>query len=319
MVTCFDNQMDRRIKFRHLDAFSAIARTGRLKRAAEQLHLTQPAISRTLKELEEITGTRLIERSRSGVSLTPQGEVFLQFAEQSTAALRNGLRSVRAGTAAVGQLRLGALPSVAAGLLPRAALRFVDANPDILLEIHEGPHADLTGRLRSGHLDLVVGRLGRPETMDGLSFRQLYVEEVLIVCRADSFAAKVTQFADLEAMRLIYPPKNSAIRALVARFLMAQSVPLFRNRIESASSSFGRAAVLSDPQAVWFISRGVVASDLAAGRLVALNIDTSATAGAVGIMSRAEEIPSASARAFTKVLADPALHADAHPFDQSEA
>lgn len=305
--------MDRRIKFRHLDAFSAIARTGRLKRAAEQLHLTQPAISRTLKELEEITGTRLIERSRSGVGLTPQGEVFLQFAEQSTAGIAQWLRSVRAGTVAAGHLRLGALPSVASGLLPRAALRFADTNPDVVLEIHEGPHADLTGRLRSGHLDLVVGRLGRPETMDGLLFRQLYVEEVVIVCHADSPAATMTQFADLEAMRLIYPPQNSAIRALVARLLMANSVPLFRNRIESASSSFGRAAVLSDLRTVWFISRGVVAADLADGRLAALDIDTSATAGAVGIMSRAEEIPSASARAFTKVLSDPALFGDHLP------
>lgn len=120
-------------------------------------------------------------------------------------------------------------------------------------------------------------------------------------------------------MRLIYPPKNSAIRALVASLLMAHSVPLFGNRIESASSSFGRAAVLSDPSAVWFISRGVVASDLAEGRMVALDIDTNATAGAVGIMSRAEEIPSVAARAFFKLLSNPTLLGDAHPFAQAEA
>jgi len=296
--------MDRRIKFRHLDAFSAIARTGRLKHAAEQLHLTQPAITRTLKELEDIVGAQLVERSRAGVSLTPQGEVFLQFAEQSTSALRNGLRSVQSGSAAVGHLRLGALPSVASDLLPRAALGFADANPDVLLEIHEGPHADLTGRLRSGNLDLVIGRLGRPETMDGLSFRQLYVEDVVIVCRPDSTAASIKQFAELDRMRLIYPPKNSAIRTLVARLLMAQSVPLFRNRIESASSSFGRAAILSDPGTVWVISRGVVAADLAAGKLAALDIDTEATVGAVGIMSRSDEIPSAAARDFARLLSD---------------
>ncbi|MDC0136917.1 LysR family transcriptional regulator, partial [Sulfitobacter sp.] len=92
--------MDRRIKFRHLDAFSAIARAHSFKIAAEQLNLTQPAISKTLKELEVILGVTVLERSRAGVRLTPEGEVFLQFAEQSTAALRHGLRSVRAsGTA----------------------------------------------------------------------------------------------------------------------------------------------------------------------------------------------------------------------------
>ncbi|MEJ6710121.1 MAG: LysR family transcriptional regulator [Amylibacter sp.] len=69
--------MDRRIKFRHLDAFSAIARASSFKTAAEQLSLTQPAISKTLKELEEILDVSVMERSRAGVSLTPEGEVFL--------------------------------------------------------------------------------------------------------------------------------------------------------------------------------------------------------------------------------------------------
>lgn len=172
----------------------------------------------------------------------------------------------------------------------------------MLVQIHEGPHEDLTGRLRSGKLDLVICRLGRPETMDGLTFRQLYSEEVIIAARADSPARLVKRFEDLEAFSILYPPQNSAIRPLVARLLIAQSVPLFANRIESTSSSFGSAMVLSDPDTIWFISRGVVAGDLAEGWLVALDIDTSATTGAVGIMSRAEELPSAAARGFTKLL-----------------
>lgn len=56
--------MDRRIKFRHLDAFSAIARARSFKIAAELLNLTQPAISKTLKELEDILGVVVLERSR---------------------------------------------------------------------------------------------------------------------------------------------------------------------------------------------------------------------------------------------------------------
>ena len=169
--------MDRRIKFRHLDAFSAIARAGSFKAAAEQLNLTQPAISKTLKELESILGVVLMERSRSGIILTAEGEVFLQFAEQSTAALRHGLRSIRATDSAVGNLKVGALPSVASSLLPRAALDFAAKSPDTLVEIHEGSHYEMTSRLRAGGLDLVVGRLGKPETMVGLSFQQLYHAE----------------------------------------------------------------------------------------------------------------------------------------------
>jgi len=153
--------VDRRIKFRHLDAFSAIARAHSFKIAAEQLNLTQPAISKTLKELEDILGIKVMERSRAGVSLTPQGEVFLQFAEQSSAALRHGLRSIQASTDTGGHLKVGALPSVASSLLPKAVLTFAQLNPNTWLEIHEGAHLDLTKRLRSGDMDLVVGRLGK--------------------------------------------------------------------------------------------------------------------------------------------------------------
>lgn len=301
--------MDRRIKFRHLEAFSAIAREYSLKRAAEQLTLTQPAISRTLKELEEIVGATLMERSRAGVRLTPQGEIFLQFAEQSTAALRQGLRSVRDDKAIAGRLRIGALPSVASGLVVEAVRAFLGDHSDTILHVEEGTHEALTGRLRSGQLDLVLGRLGHPEAMNGLTFRQLHSEEVVVACRYDSLAADLRSFEDLHRFRVLYPPKTSAIRPLIARMLIARSVPLFHNRIETASSSFGRAMVLADPDIVWFISRGVIADDLATGRMVALDLDTRETIGSVGIISRAEEVPSSAARAFLRCVSNiNALH-----------
>lgn len=294
--------MDRRIKFRHLEAFSTIARELSLKRAAERLNLTQPAISRTLKELEEVLGVSLMDRSRAGVRLTVEGEVFLQFAEQSTAALRQGLRSVRADKTAPGRLRVGALPSVASGLVVRASQEFLSRHPDTVLEVVEGPHEALTGQLRSGALDMVIGRLGRPEAMDGLSFRQLHAEEVVVVCRADSKAAQVRNFEELQKFRVLYPPQSSAIRPLIARMLISMSVPLFQDRIETASPSFGRAMILSDPDLVWFISRGVIDDDLKTGRMVALDLEMTATVGAVGIMSRSEEVSSALARAFGRCV-----------------
>lgn len=294
--------MDRRIKFRHLEAFSAIARARSFKSAAEQLNLTQPAISKTVKELEDILGVAVMVRSRSGVSLTPEGEVFLQFAEQSTAALRQGLRSLSPGAKAAGQLKVGALPSVASALMPRAAVSFAEANPDTHLEVHEGLHRELTARLRSGGLDLVVGRLGTPDAMVGLGFQQLYTEEVVIVANPQSPAIHVRDFAELDRFRVLYPPKDSAIRPLVARMLIARSVPLFPHRIETAAPAFGHTATLADPDTIWVISRGVVAEAIAQGRLVPLAIDMSATQGAVGIMSRAEDVPSVAQRAFVKEL-----------------
>lgn len=294
--------MDHRIKFRHLETLSAIARAGSLKRAAQDLSLSQPAVSKTLKELEDILGVCLMTRDRSGTRLTQPGEVFLQFADQSLAALRHGLRSVRPGGAEAAHLKVGVLPSVAAGLVPRAVLAFARANPETLIEVHEGPHLDLASRLRSGRLDLVVGRLGKPDSMQGLVFRQLYAEEVVVVAAPQSPARRVRQFAGLADYRVLYPPPDSAIRPLVARMLIARSVPLFANRIETASAAFGRALTLADPATVWIISLGVVAGDIAEGRLMRLDIDTAPTLGAVGIMSLADEVPPPALRAFGKAL-----------------
>ncbi|ABD57077.1 pca operon transcription factor PcaQ [Jannaschia sp. CCS1] len=296
--------MDRRIKFRHLDAFSAIARAGSLKQAAEQLNLTQPAISKTLKELEDIAGARLMDRSRAGVRLTPAGAVFLQFAEQGSNAVRQGLRSVRGEAEMSGRLRIGALPSVAGTLVPRAVAMFRAKVPDTLVEVQDGSHHDLTAQLRSGGLDLVVGRLGRPHAMVGLTFRQLYTEPVIVVARPGSDVAKLTSLSDLLACLVLYPPNTSAIRPLVARSMIAAGLPIFQTRIETTSAPFAMATLQTHEAAVWFISRGVVQPDLDRGRLVALDLPLEQTAGAVGIMTRSDDIATSAARGFMKALAE---------------
>lgn len=291
--------MDRRIKFRHLEAFVSIARAKSLKRAAQQLNLTQPAISKTLKDLEVILAVSLMDRGRAGVRLTSQGEVFLQFAEQSMSALQTGLNSIASlGEGGGAVLTVGALPSVAAQVLPDAVQRFRRASPGTVVQILDGPHNYLTDRLRAGALDLVVGRLGRPETMNSLSFTQLYSEDVVVVVAPDHPLAGATQLDQLTGFPILYPPSGSAIRPLVARLMIAAGMSLFANRIECASGDFGRAMTLGVAHGIWFISRGVVAADLETGGLVALDIDMSATAGPIGIMARSEEVPTPIAHLF---------------------
>ncbi|WP_031324563.1 LysR family transcriptional regulator, partial [Pseudomonas taiwanensis] len=72
--------LDTRIKYRHLLCFLEIARQGSLARAADILAISQPAISKTLKELEDLLETRLFARSRQGVELTPAGTRFMRYA-----------------------------------------------------------------------------------------------------------------------------------------------------------------------------------------------------------------------------------------------
>ncbi|WP_395176192.1 LysR family transcriptional regulator [Roseibium alexandrii] len=175
--------IDRRIKFRHIQCFVEIAQERSLKLAADKLNLTQPAISKTLKELEETIGATLMTRSRAGISLTQQGKMFLHFAQISLASLQQGLDGVvNAGEQARATLTVGALPSVSGSFLPAAIREFRDLAPTVMLKILDGPHGYLIERLRLGEIDLVIGRLGRPVTMEGVFFYAALFRACRVCC-----------------------------------------------------------------------------------------------------------------------------------------
>ncbi|NOD93644.1 pca operon transcription factor PcaQ [Ruegeria sp. HKCCD4884] len=291
--------IDRRIKFRHIQCFVQICREQSLKVAAEKLFLTQPAISKTLKELEEIMGATLLVRNRSGVSLTRQGEVFLHFAEMSLAAIQQGFTGVeQVGAQGKTRLSVGALPSVAARLMPDVATEFAELAPQTSLRIMDGPHGYLVERLRLGDLDLVIGRLGQADTMQGISFTQLYEERVEFVVRAGHPLLSNPDVKRIGEWQVIYPPEGSAIRSLVDRFLIAHGVGEIEQRLETVSGAFGR-VYTRRTDAVWVISAGVVANEIADGHMVALPFETSITRGPVGLMHRPDDILSPQAQVFS--------------------
>lgn len=291
--------MDRRIKIRHLQAFVEIVRQGSLKRAADRLLLTQPAISRTLSELESIVGAPLLTRDRGGVAFTPQGEFFHGFAQASLAALEQGLAGVgEAGSGGHLHLRVGALPSVAARLMPEVVEELEASRARIRLTIADGSHQHLTGLLHRGELDVVIGRLGEPGTMRGLTFTQLYLEEVALVVRPGHPILRDPDLRRIGEWPVIYPPPFAAIRPFVERLLIAEGLPRPPRRIETVSGAFGRAFTRRS-DAIWFISAGVVAREIEDGQLVRLSVATDLTRGPVGLMTRTSEADSLEMRLFS--------------------
>lgn len=299
--------IDRRIKLRHVECFLAIARLGSLKAACAELNLTQPAVSKTLRELEELLGAALMTRDRGGVRLSPEGAVFREFAGQSLAALRRGLDGVAELREGGGEaLRVGSLPSVAARLMPAAVARFRALSPETRLHLRDGAHGALTADLRAGRLDMVIGRMGSAEMMQGLSFTQLYQERVVLVARAGHPLSRAApDAAALGRWPVLYPPEGAAIRPLVDRWCLAQGLTGFADRIDCVSGAFGR-NYLRASEALWFISEGVVAQDRADGQLVALALDLGLTAGPVGLMTRPETAPSRSQQLLVRALREAA-------------
>ncbi|WP_306887635.1 pca operon transcription factor PcaQ [Amorphus orientalis] len=291
-----------RVKFRHLQCLLQTARLGGVAKAAKSLGVSQPAVSKALAELEEILGVQLMERGRGGVVLTPVGEMFVRYAGASVAALRQGLDGVaRSRMEEEIVLTVGVLPSVAGRVVPAAVDRFRRAQPGVTLKVVSGPNLHLLDQLRLGALDLVLGRLGAPDTMMGLSFTHLYSETVSFVVRPGHPLASAPDLSGITAYPVLVPDQEAAIRGIVERYLLASGIGHIPDRIETVSNDFGRAYTRRS-DAVWIISSGVVALDVQEGALVELPFEVSDTSGPVGVTTRADAEVSPAARSFIDAM-----------------
>lgn len=285
--------IDTRVKFRHLQTFVEVARQKSVVKAAELLHVSQPAVTKTIRELEEALGVAVFEREGRGIRITRYGEVFLRYAGAALTAMRQGFDSVsqeRSGEAP--PIRIGALPTVSTRIMPRAMELFLKEDTWSRIKIVTGENAVLLEQLRVGDLDLVVGRLASPDKMAGFSFEHLYSEQVVFAVRAGHPLLKAGKslFAELGNYTILMPTRGSIIRPFVESFLIVNGVAGLPNQIETVSDSFGRAFVRAS-DAIWIISTGVVAGDVKDGLLSLLPIDTSETRGPVGLTMRTDAIP----------------------------
>lgn len=297
-----------RIKFRHLECFLEVARQRSVGRAADALSLSQPAVSKKLKELEEMLGVRLMSRSKNGVTLTQFGEMFLKYAGASVNALREGTESIsQAQAQGRTRLAIGILPTVAASVLPMAVERFRKLGLDVTLKLVSAPNNFLLGQLRVGDLDLVVGRLAEPAHMSGLSFQHLYSENIVFAVRAGHplLSKDVVQFKDIRDYTVLFPVEGSIIARAAEAVLLAEGVGELPNVIEVISGAFGKEYV-RQTDAIWIISHGVVAQQIDRGVLVALPLDTKETLGPVGLTIRADMVPSPAMQMFMHAVRDEA-------------
>jgi LysR family pca operon transcriptional activator len=286
--------IDNRVKFRHLQTFIEVARQKSVMKAAELLHVSQPAVTKTIRELESVLGVAVFERDGRGIKITRYGEIFQRHAGAALTALRQGLDSVTQERFGDGPpIRIGALPTVSTRVMPRAMALFLKEDTGSRIKIVTGENAVLLEQLRVGDLDLVVRRLAAPDKMTGFSFEHLYSEPVFFVVRGGHPLLEGRQdvFSALGAYPILLPTRASIIRPFVDQFLIVNGVANLPNQIETVSDAFGRAFVRSS-DAIWIISAGVVANDVEDGNLIVLPIDTSATKGPVGLTMRSDSTPS---------------------------
>lgn len=163
---------------RQLQYLKLLAEHGSFSRAAEAAHVSQPALSAGVQELERVLGAPVVERSRAGVILTPVGEEAVRRAGDVLARAEDLVDAARAaGKPLSGRFRLGVIPTVAPYLLPRALPVLRRDYPALKLFLREDLTPRLIGALRSGALDAAV--IALPYDTAGLETARVADDEIL--------------------------------------------------------------------------------------------------------------------------------------------
>lgn len=296
--------LDKRIKLRHLNCFLEIARQRSFVKAAAVLAVSQPAVSKTIQELEQILAVRLFDRTPDGVELSEAGRLFLHYIGPGVAALRRGMAVLRDGSHERAlPLRLGALSTAESGLVPEAIRRLHQRQPQIAVRVSTGPAAYLLPQLRLGELDLVVGRVAEAPDIHGLAFEHLYDERMLFVVRPGHplLGAALSDLTRLADYPLVLPLPETVIRRHVDSFFVQWGVELPQARVETLSTALSHSYVFGS-DAIWIAPADAVGREVADGALAQLPLPVEEPGGSVGLCWNPEQAATASAEIFRELL-----------------
>jgi molybdate transport repressor ModE-like protein len=251
-----------------LRAFAAIARSGSVSRAAEELFVSQPAVSKHLAALERELGKSLVTRGRTGAVLTPAGELLADYVLRAEALLATAGRALDAGLQdGAGTLALAASGIPGTYLLPELLAGFLSENPAVELAFEVTTSGGALERVRSHAVELgVVGGLTVPPELEA---EPLFEDDVVLV-GPPSLGGRRLRPRELERLTWLSREEGSATRAAVetARWqlgLHAVSV------LDLASWEAVKLAA-AQGAGIAAISRVALDLELETGRLVVLDV-----------------------------------------------
>jgi len=182
----FSERIGRRLKLQDLHVLMTVAQAGSMGKAAQRLNTTQPAVSRTIAELEDAIGVRLLDRSHQGVEPTARGRALLHCAAAVFDDLRQGVRNIEfLSDPTFGEIKIGGNEAFIAGLLSTVLGRLRRRYPGITIHMTHMAVAPLTDQyreLRERKIDLVLGRLpSKIEIEDDIETQILYQDRIFVV------------------------------------------------------------------------------------------------------------------------------------------
>lgn len=283
----------KRLKLKQLGLLLALAETGNLSETARKANMTQPALSRWLKELEEDVGHALFTRHTKGMVATEAGQVLIAHARRILVEADRTQQDLN--DLAHGQRRslvIGMSPAAAPQFVPAAVIRFLDEHQNAHVEIQEGTMDGLISRLRLGELDLVVGRLDNYMPDGEMRSELLYRDPIRIVARPNHPLTRqeTINWQDLEGYEWIIWPAGTPIRSRLDNALSAAGVrpPVYRVK---SSSQVANLWLLQYSDMISVASQSVAEHFRQRSLLTELKIPLGIADGSVGMIWRDQAQP----------------------------
>ncbi|MET0508906.1 MAG: LysR substrate-binding domain-containing protein [Burkholderiaceae bacterium] len=320
-MTDIDRVLRSNLKLRHLQLLVALDQFRHLGRASEFLSLTQPAVSKSLAEIERMFGLELFIRSTRGTEPTAYGTTVVRFARSvlaDYARTRDEIAAVASGAA--GRVNVGAMVVATPGLLSAAVALLKSQSALTTVSIEEGDLTRLLPRLRIGELDLFVGRLEPGYAAPDLATEALYDEPMQVVVRPDHPLAtkRNLRWSNLAVHPWVMPPAWASSRVKLNQMFYRNRLDPPVDLIESASFLM-TLTFLRERAALAIVARSV-ASYLARERLaVALAIGMPLDLPPVGIITLRQRRPTPAAEALIGCLRRVAGEARRFPRSKRQA
>lgn len=176
--------LDQRLRFQSLRILDALEIHGSLLKASAALGVSQPALTKSIRDIEDIVGARLFDRHARGMRPTEIGIVMIRSCRKILAELRRTEEDLDHLTDAFGGVAaIGSLPVTSAGLLPIVMLKLRAAQPEIKIRVEEGRTEALLPLLAAGQIDLITGRFYEPPAPDGFEREELWQDPMALLAR----------------------------------------------------------------------------------------------------------------------------------------
>jgi DNA-binding transcriptional LysR family regulator len=295
------DRIGRRIKLRDLHILMTVVERGSMSKAAEQLAISQPVVSKSVADLEHALGVPLLDRSPHGVEPTMYGRAIIGSGLAVFDDLRKGVDQIEfLADPTAGEVRIGCSEIVAVGLLPAVIDRLSRQLPRLVFNVIQAPWIEQQNRdLRARSVDLILGRMVTPIADDDLNVEVLFDDPLFVVAGTNSKWVRRRRIDPAELVEEIWclPPYDSLIGSRIVEAFRARGVDAPRHTVVSGSIQLAN-GLLATGRFLGVLSDSMLRLSGQRLSLKALPVEFSIRPGPVGIVTLKGRTVSPAAQLF---------------------